>query len=92
MVNVSFIGYDIDMLFEYNDREGATENVWCQGKLISIVNENTNAVDIKWKEEGHSDTNQRTLREKLLKMKYNTQKQVKGAWRQELYMVLSTDL
>ena len=50
MGDASFIGYDIDMLFDYNDREGATVNVWCQGKLVYIVNENTNVVDIKWKE------------------------------------------
>ena len=38
MVNASFIGYKIDMLFEYNGGEGDTVNVWCQGKVVSIVN------------------------------------------------------
>ena len=47
MVNASFIGYEIDMLFEYNDGEGAASNVWCQGKVVSIVKENTNVVGIK---------------------------------------------
>ena len=77
------------MLFKYNDGEGATDNVWCQWKVVSIVNENTNVVDIKWKEEGLSDSDQKTSREKFLKTKYNTQKQIKGAWRQDLYIWLS---
>ena len=42
MVDALFIGYEIDMLFEYDDGEGATVNVWCQGKVVFIVNENTN--------------------------------------------------
>ena len=72
MVDASFIGYEIDMLFEYNDGEGATVNVCFQGKLVSIVNENTNLVDIKRKEECLSDSDHRTLIEKFLKTKYNT--------------------
>ena len=38
MVDASFIGYEIDMLFECGDEEGDTVNVWFQGKLVSIVN------------------------------------------------------
>ena len=80
------------MLFKYNDGEGATDNVWCQWKVVSIVNENTNVVDIKWKEEGLSDSDQKTSREKFIKKNYNPQKQMKGARRQELYKLLSTYL
>ena len=32
------------MLFEYNGGEGATFTAWCQGKVVSIVNENINLV------------------------------------------------
>ena len=51
MVNTSFIGYDIDLLFEYYDRDGDIVNVWFQEKVVSIANKNKNLVDIKWKEE-----------------------------------------
>ena len=49
-------------------------------------------VDIKWKEERLGDSYQKTIREKSLKQKNNPQKQTKGAWIQELYELLSTDL
>ena len=48
------------MLFEYDDGEEATVNVWCQGKVVSIVNRNKNVVEIKWKEEGINDSDQKT--------------------------------
>ena len=44
MVDASFVGYTIDLLFEYDDGDGATVNVWCQGKVVSIVIESTNKV------------------------------------------------
>ena len=47
MVNTSFIGYDIDLLFEYYDRDGDIVNVWFQEKVVSIANKNKNLVDIK---------------------------------------------
>ena len=47
MVDASLIGYEIDMLFEDDDEEGSTVNVWCQGKVVSIANENKNAMEIK---------------------------------------------
>ena len=48
------------MLFEYDDVEGATVNVWCQGKVVSISNKNKLVMEIKWKEEGLSDSEQQT--------------------------------
>ena len=66
--------------------------MWCQGKVVSVVNENTNVVDIKWKEEVLSDIDQQTPIEKLIKTEYNPHKQMKGAWRQDLYKLLSTYL
>ena len=77
MVDESLIGYEIDMLFEDDDEEGSTVNVWCQGKVVSIVKENTNVVGIKQKEEGLSDSEHQTPIETFLKTKYNTQKQIK---------------
>ena len=47
MVDASFIGYALDMLFEYDDLEGGTFNMWCQDKVVYIVNENTALVEIK---------------------------------------------
>ena len=49
MVDASFIRYEIDMLFGYDDEEGDTVNEWCKGKVVYIVNGNTNVVGIKWK-------------------------------------------
>ena len=48
MANVSFIRYEIYMLFEYNDVEGAKVNVWFQGKVVSIVNENIDLAYWQW--------------------------------------------
>ena len=47
MVDESLIGYEIDMLFEYYDRDGDIVNVWFQEKVVSIANKNKNLVDIK---------------------------------------------
>ena len=60
--DASFIGYEIDILFEYNYGEGSTSNVWCQGKVVSIINENKNVAEIIWKEGDISEIDQRTLR------------------------------
>ena len=38
MVNASIIGYEIDVLFEYDDGQVDTVKVWCHGKVVSIVN------------------------------------------------------
>ena len=56
MVNASFIGYEIDMLFDYNEGEGAAVNIWFQGKVVYIVNKDKNLVEIKWMKEGLSDS------------------------------------
>ena len=53
MVDALFIGYEIDMLFEYDDGEGATVNVWWQGKVVFIVNENTNVN--KWQRPANTE-------------------------------------
>ena len=50
MVDASFIGYKIDMLFQYDDGEVDKVNVICQEKVVSIVNESTNLVDITRKD------------------------------------------
>ena len=47
MVDVSFIVYEIYVLFDYDDEERDTVNVWCQGKVVSIDNKNENVVEIK---------------------------------------------
>ena len=80
------------MLFEYNDGDVNTSNVCFQGKLVSILNENKNLVDIKWKEGFLSDSDQQTSRETFFLTNYNPQKKMKGAWRQDLYKLFSTDL
>ena len=92
MIDASFIGYDFDILLEYDDGERDTVNFWFQGKVVSILNKNASVVDIKWREEGHSDSDHQTSIEKLPKMKCNPQKHIKGALRQDLYKLLSTDL
>ena len=50
MVAESFIGYEIDMLLEYNDGEVAIVNVRFQGKVVYILNQNTSVVNFKCKE------------------------------------------
>ena len=45
MVDASLIGHEIDMLFEYNDEEGDAVNVWCQGKVASILSE----IKMRWR-------------------------------------------
>ena len=51
MVDVSFIVYEIYVLFDYYDEERDTVNVWFQGKVVSIDKKNANVVEIKWREE-----------------------------------------
>ena len=46
MVNSELIGFKIDMLFQYNDEDGTTYVNWCNGVIISILNEKSNYVKV----------------------------------------------
>ena len=44
----SLIGFKIEYCFSYDEEDGTPYLSWCDGEVVSIVNERTQMVMIKW--------------------------------------------
>ena len=90
-INNNLIGYLIEMLFEYNDPDGSTLR-WCQGKVLSVVRESNNLVEIEWNDDCVNSNEPKITKHRLLKTKWNPQKQTSGAWRENIrHLLLLTE-
>jgi hypothetical protein len=80
-------GFNIDMLFEYQDKNGPTLQ-WCQGEVVEIVSESKNKhiiVKIEWRDGCLKEGDPKVTKQKLLRTKWNTDNPTDGAWREDLY-------
>ena len=82
IVDDSFVGCRIEMLFQYDEQDGTSYVNWCHGIVQSVCNAKTNCVYIKWSQDCLNPGEQSVTKEKLLSSKWNPGKATKGAWRQ----------
>ena len=82
IVDDSFIGFNIEMLFQYDEQDGTSYVNWCHGIVESVCNAKTNCVYVKWSQGCLNPGEQSVTKEKLLSSKWNPGKATKGAWRQ----------
>jgi hypothetical protein len=80
IVDDSFIGYNIEMLFQYDEQDGTSYVNWCHGIVESVCNAKTNCVYVKWSQGNLNPGVQSVTKEKLLSSKWNPGKATKGAW------------
>ena len=83
-INNDFIGFEIEILFQYHRENDVPYLDWCNGKVESIVNQRTHVVWIKWNEDRICDSDPTRMKDKLLKTKWNLKQPRVGAWRQYL--------
>ena len=81
-VNSELIGFKIEMLFQYDNEDGTTYVNWCNGVIISILNEKSYYVKVRWNQECLGQGEPKITKEKLLASKWNPNKAAKGAWRE----------
>ena len=81
-VNSELIGFKIEMLFQYDNEDGTTYVNWCNGVIISILNEKSYYVKVRWNQECLGQGEPNITKEKLLASKWNPNKATKGAWRE----------
>ena len=77
-----FVGFNFEMLFQYEDQDGTSYVNWCHGVVESIFNEKSNHVCVKWNEECLNPGEPSVTKEKLLSSKWNPNRATKGVWRQ----------
>ena len=82
--NKRFVGFRIEMLFEFTESDGTTYVDWCHGVVTGIVNQVKSLVKIKWNEEFVLDGEPDETIEPIPEGKWNPNKPKKGAWRQYL--------
>jgi len=70
------------MLFQYDSEDGTTYDNWCNGDIISILNEKSNYVKVRWNQECLGQGEPDIIKEKLLASKWNPHKASKGTWRE----------
>ncbi len=81
-VNSALIGFKIEMLFQYDNEDGTTYVNWCNGVIISILNEKSYFVKVGWNHKCLGQGESEITKEKLLASKWNPNKAAKGAWRE----------
>ena len=50
-VSSELIGFKIEMLFQYDNEDGTAYVNWCNGVIISILNEKSNYVKVRLNQE-----------------------------------------
>ena len=79
-VNEALIGARIEILYLYDEPDGSTLKMWCQGEVIAVRKQNK--IHIEWDASTLRDGDASITQEVLLKSKYN--KHVVGGWRYSL--------
>ena len=79
-VNSELIGFIIEFLFQYDNKDGTTYVNWYNGVIISILNEMSNFVKVRWDQEqeclGQGEPG--ITKEKLLASNWNPNKALNG--------------
>jgi hypothetical protein len=76
-VDEDLIGAEIEILYSYEDPDGSTTKMWCQGEVVAV--QTKNRVHIEWDGSTLREGDEPITEETLLKSKYN--KHVIGGWR-----------
>ena len=84
VIDETFEGFRIEMMFLYNDENGESLTNWYHGTVEKVLNKDTKAVKVKWDCECLGDGDKEETREKLLPSKWNPDKPRNGAWREYL--------
>ena len=79
-VDEKLVNVEIEMLFSYDEPDGFTSNVWCQGTMVAV--EKSNKVHTKWHDTILREGDIAITEETLLKSKYH--KNVLDGWRYSL--------
>jgi hypothetical protein len=77
----SLIGFKIEYCFSYDEEDGTPYLAWCDGEVVSIVNERTRMVMIKWNKEKVVEGDALESKHKLLVSRWNPRIARMGAWR-----------
>ena len=75
------IGFKIEYCFSYDEEDGTTYLSWCDGEVVSIVNERTRMVMIKWNKDKVVKGDALESKHKLLVSRWNPKTARMGAWR-----------
>ncbi len=76
-VDEDLVGAEIEILYCYDEPDGSTTKMWCQGEVVAV--RTRNRVHIQWDTSTLRDGDESITEETLLKTKYN--KHVIGGWR-----------
>ena len=76
-VDENLIGAELEILYSYDEPDGSTRNMWCQGIVVAV--RTNNRIHIEWDASTLRDGDIPITEETLLKSKYN--KHVVGGWR-----------
>ena len=77
----SLIGFKIEYCFSYDEEDGTPYLSWCDGEVVSIVNERTRMVMIKWNKDKVVEGDALESKHKLLVSRWNPRIARMGAWR-----------
>ena len=80
-VDKSLVGFPIEVCFEYDGEDGAPFTAWCDGTVMSVINEKTRMVLIKWNEKKVAEGDAQTSKHKLGIRGWNPKHPKSGAWR-----------
>lgn len=83
-IDSSFVGYKIEILFEYTDNDGSSLVNWYNGEVSEIVNEKRRIVKVKWNECCLGQNDEVESKQKLQQTKWNPKVALPGAWCQYL--------
>jgi hypothetical protein len=76
----SLIGLKIEYCFSYHEEDGTPYLSWCDGKIVSIVNEKTRTVLIEWNKDKVAEGDALVSKHKLLVSRWNPNIAKMGAW------------
>jgi hypothetical protein len=68
-VDEDFIGAEIEILYSYEEPDGSTTKMWCQGEVVAVRTKNR--VHIEWDASTLREGDEPITEETLLKSKYN---------------------
>ena len=77
----SLIGFKIEYGFSYDEEDGTPYLAWCDGEVVSIVNERTRMVMIKWNKDKVVEGDALESKHKLLVSRWNPRIARMGACR-----------
>jgi len=70
-INLSFVGFEIETLFEYSDDNGGHLSNWYFRRIAEIVNEKMRIVRIKWDDSCLRDGDKMETVKKFFETKWN---------------------